>query len=195
MKNKPTHYGLLLAAITIIIFFAVYLLYLGEDYYMISIKVNFFVLPGLYTLTALILLYKLTNQTKLPFLKCLSYSFTTLALGGTLSYIFIAIFFSYIDLHAQHLLYNQGMSKLMENLNAEYATIQNPSEEITSKYNEYVSILKLRMAMNEPFFTFKNSCVFLSALFFFYFIISLLLSIFFRTRLPNATFHRHSPAQ
>lgn len=58
MKNKPTHYGLLLAAITLILFFAVYFYFIGFNYYIISIQVNFFVLPALYTLASILLLYK-----------------------------------------------------------------------------------------------------------------------------------------
>ncbi|MCO6564235.1 MAG: DUF4199 domain-containing protein [Apibacter sp.] len=195
MKNKPTHYGLLLVAITLILFFAVYFCFIGFNYYIISIQVNFFVLPALYTLVSIVLLYKLTNYKKLSFLKCLQYSFTTMFIGGTLSYLLIALFFNYIDLNAQQLLQDQGLNKMLENLNSEYESIQNPSEEITLKYNEYVNYLKVRISRNESFFTIKNSCIILSVLCFFYFIISVLLSIFFRTRISNATIYSHSPTQ
>lgn len=195
MKNKPTHYGLLLAAITLILFFAVYFYFIGFNYYIISIQVNFFVLPALYTLASILLLYKLTNYEKLSFLTCLQYSFTTMFIGGTLSFLFIALFFNYIDQDAQQLLQNQGLNKMLENLTFEYASIEHPTEAITLKYKEYVNNIQTRITEKESFFTFKNSCIILSVLYFFYFIISVLLSIFFRTRKPNATIYSHSPAQ
>lgn len=195
MKNKPINYGLLLAAITLVLFFAVYFFFIGFDYYMVSIKVNFFVLPALYTLVTIILLYKKTNIQKLSFFKSLQYSFNTLFIGGTLSYLSIVLFFNFIDKDAENLLRHQRLEQSLKGLNAEYKSLQKPTKEDTFKYNMHVKGLTSKSAKSEPLFNLKNSCIILGILYLFYFTISVLLSIFFRTRIPHATLNSYSTAQ
>lgn len=185
MKNKPINYGLLLTAITLTLFFAVYFFFIGFDYYMVSIKVNFFVLPALYTLVTIILLYKKTNIQRLSFFKSLQYSFSTLFIGGTLSYLSIALFFNFIDKDAENLLRHQRLEQSLKGLNAEYKSLQKPTKEDTFKYNMHVKGLTSESAKSEPLFNPKNSFIILSILYLFYFTISVLLSIFFRTRTPH----------
>jgi hypothetical protein len=195
MKNTPVHYGLLLTAITLILFFAVYYFFIGFDYYIISVGVNVFALPAIYTLITIILLYKKTNIEKLSFAKNFQYSFVTMFLGGTVSYLLIALFFNFVDQDAQSLLQHQRLERNLENLYAEYQSLKEPTEEQTASYNEYVKSLTSESVRNERLFGLKNSFIILGILYLFYLTISVFLSIFFRTRTPNATFNRHSPAQ
>ncbi|MDR1877100.1 MAG: DUF4199 domain-containing protein [Flavobacteriaceae bacterium] len=195
MKNTPIHYGLLLAAITFILFFAVYFFFIGFNYYMVSIKVNVFGLPSIYTLMAVILLYKKSNIKKLSFAKSLQYSFTTMFIGGTVSYLLIAFFFNYVDKESQVLLRHQGLEQILQGLHAEYQSVEDPTEEQTLHYEEYAKSLTSELAKKEPLFNLKNSFIILSLLYLFYLIISVLLSIFFRTRIPHATLNNHPPAQ
>lgn len=195
MKSKPINYGLLLTAITLVIFFAVYFFFIDSDYYMISAKVNFFVLPFIYTLLTIILLYKKTNVKKLSFFKSLQYSFSTLLIGGTLSYLFIAFFFNVIDKNAEKLLRNQRLEQSLKELNKDYKSLQNPTEEDTYKYKMHHKSLTSESLKNEPLFNLKNSFIILIILYLFYFTISVLLSIFFRTRISNANLNNYSSTQ
>lgn len=195
MKSKPINYGLLLTAITLVIFFAVYFFFIDSDYYMISAKVNFFVLPFIYTLLTIILLYKKTNVKKLSFFKSLQYSFSTLLIGGTLSYLFIAFFFNVIDKNAEKLLRNQRLEQSLKELNKDYKSLQNPTEEDTFKYKMHHKSLTSESLKNEPLFNLKNSFIILIILYLFYFTISVLLSIFFRTRISNANLNNYSSTQ
>lgn len=195
MKSKPINYGLLLTAITLVIFFAVYFFFIDSDYYMISAKVNFFVLPFIYTLLTIILLYKKTNVKKLSFFKCLQYSSSTLLIGGTLSYLFIAFFFNVIDKNAEKLLRNQRLEQSLKELNKDYKSLQNPTEEDTFKYKMHHKSLTSESLKNEPLFNLKNSFIILIILYLFYFTISVLLSIFFRTRISNANLNNYSSTQ
>lgn len=195
MKSKPINYGLLLTAITLVIFFAVYFFFIDSEYYMISAKVNFFVLPFIYTLLTIILLYKKTNVKKLSFFKCLQYSFSTLLIGGTLSYLFIAFFFNVIDKNSEKLLRNQRLEQSLKELNKDYKSLQNPTEEDTYKYKMHHKSLTSESLKNEPLFNLKNSFIILIILYLFYFTISVLLSIFFRTRISNANLNNYSSTQ
>ncbi len=194
MKNTSIHYGLLLAVITLVLFFAVYYLCIGFNYYSISVKINAFILPAIYTLTVVILLYKKTNMEKLSFADSFKNAFLTMFIGGTLSFLAIAFFFNYVDKDAQTLLQHQRLEQSIESIHQEYKTIVEPTKEQTDNYHELLKSMNSESAKNDSLFSFKKSFIILGILYSFYLAISLFLSIFFRTRNPHATLHSNTPS-
>ncbi len=194
IKNTPTHYGLLLAVITLVLFFAVYLFFSGFNYYSVTVNMNAFVLPAIYTLAVIILLYKKTNKEKLSFADSFKNSFLTLFIGGTVSFLAIAFFLNYVDEGAQTLLQHQRIEQNLQSVHADYKEIIEPSQEETQQYQEIVKYMQSDAAKDEPLFSLKKSFIILGILYSFYLVISLFLSIFFRTRNPYATLPSNPPS-
>ncbi|MGM5629706.1 DUF4199 family protein [Apibacter raozihei] len=195
MKNTPLHYGISLAILTLALFFAVYFFFSGFNYYLISLRVNVFVLPSIYVLFTVVLLYKRTSKYRLSFKECFKISFTTLFIGGTLSLLLIILFLNYADPDAQILLQHQRIEQNLNNLHSDYNSLKEPTKEETALYKELVKSLSSDTTKNELLFNFKNSFAILGVIYLFYLTISLFLSIFFRLRNPNAIIHSNTPAQ
>ncbi|TWP22702.1 DUF4199 domain-containing protein [Apibacter muscae] len=187
MKNSSVHYGVLLGFLTLVLFFLVYFLFIGQSYYILSLRVNFFILPALYTLIAVILLYKKTSIQKLSFADCFTTSFSTMFIGGTVSFIIISLFLNYVDKGANEIFGHQLYTTWREGLDQEFSMLVKPSSEDIQKYHQYQKLLNWMITEEKYFFNLRMTVIILGMLYTFYLIISVFLSMFFRLRNPHAT--------
>jgi len=195
MKSTPVQYGFLLAALTLAAFFVVYFFFSGFNYYRISVNINAFGLTFLYTFTAVILLIKMSRTRKMDFADFFQNSFGTMFIGGTISFLCIALFLNYVDSDAQALLQHQGIEQYLSSSKTDYESIQNPDAETTARYQAVVKYFSSDEVKNGKIFTLKHYFLLLGAIYSFYLVISLFLAIFFRSRnKTNANIRNHTPA-
>ena len=195
MKNTSVQYGFLLAALTLAAFFIVYFFFSGFNYYRISVYINVFGLTFLYALFAVVLLVMMSRTKKMNFADFFQNSFGTMFLGGTISFLCIALFLNYVDTDAQALLIHQRNELNLNNLEAEYRSTKNPDAEIIARYQAGIEYFNSDKVKNEKVFALRDYFLLLGAIYSFYLVISLFLAIFFRSRnKTNANISNHTPA-
>lgn len=163
--------GLLLAFITLIIFFSVYYLFKEDDYFMASIRANAFVITPLYAAFAVCITYWASKKySGFPLSESFSLPFLTLCIGGISSLGLIFLFFNFWGQEGAQLL-KEGM---IRNWFERYKT-EMVQEYGLSAYERRVTIINSSKLFNSWFFL-----LYLLLCGLYYFILSVLIALFFR---------------
>jgi len=142
MTKSPVILGILLYAATMLIFFVVYFLFSGVEYFDTSLKVNAFVLPIFYALTAFWSVKSRWNTHRMGFREAFKRAFVPMFVGGILSIVSIFSFLNFIDRDAKDLLNYQYVQRQKSELDKEYLSAkkilkhQKDIDELEQKYKE-----------------------------------------------------------
>lgn len=174
-NQKNIRLGLLLATITLLLFFGLFIVFsiqgkMSEaDYFNYSALANCFVMPALYAGFGLYSSYSSAKIQPLTFTQAWKLTFSPMFIGGLLSLGIIFIFFNTAGSWAEDSL-QRGWYELMT---------ANPNPEFMEKNGEFVTgMTDLSINM----FTWKVFLLSFSAILFFYFLISSIFAVFLKNR-------------
>jgi len=188
MTKSPTTLGIILFIATMIIFFVVYYFFSGINYFDITLKINAFVLPVLYALTAFWSVKSRWNTHRMGFREAFKRAFTPMFIGGFLSVICIFSFLNFVDNDAKKLLNYQYVTRQKSELDKEYQSAkkilkhQKDIDELEQKYQEGLQRFDPKTVKGKDMLTASHFSGYFAAILIFYVILSVFFGAFFRTK-------------
>lgn len=181
--------GLVLFAVTMIIFFGMYFFGMNTEYFNNSLLINAFVMPIVYLAGAYYSVYEL-KKTGIPmgFRDVFGRSFKPMFFGGLLSVIVMFLFLNFIDPDAKDLLNYQYIERQKTELNKEYesakSVISNDLElaELEKNYQNRKQSFAPEMIKDKDMFSFRQFSYYFAAILIFYVILSTFFASFFRNK-------------
>ncbi|WP_103327630.1 DUF4199 domain-containing protein [Bacteroidetes bacterium endosymbiont of Geopemphigus sp.] len=169
--SSPLRAGAVLAFMSILIFLVTYAFFKQADYFYSSVLSSAFIMPLLYAIFAVMVAYvQSTKHQELSLLQSFGWPFLTLCTGGILSLAAIFLFFNFIDPQAENLLKKGIFSYWFERNKAEMVQTYG-----LQAYKQRVKAIDRNTLFNIwSFFLYVIFC------FFYYFVLSLLIGLFFR---------------
>ena len=188
MTKSPTTLGIILYVATMIIFFVVYSFFSGINYFDISLKINAFVLPILYTLTAFWSVKSRWNTHKMGFREAFKRAFNPMFIGGVLSIVSIFSFLNFVDTDAKKLLNYQfvktNKDKLDETYKVEMSRLadEKEKEKLEKDYQKNLQSFNEDQIKGKDMLTASHFSAYFAAILIFYVILSAFFGAFFRTK-------------
>ncbi|KFF01083.1 hypothetical protein IX39_10825 [Chryseobacterium formosense] len=188
MAKSPTTLGIILFIATMIIFFVVYSFFSGIEYFDTTLKVNAFVLPLIYAVTAFWSVKSRWNTHKMGFREAFKRAFVPMFIGGILSIVSIFTFLNYIDTDAKKLLNYQYVTRQKSELDKEYKSAkkilkhQKDIDELEQKYKEGLERFDPKVVKGKDMLTASHFSGYFAAILIFYVILSVFFGAFFRTK-------------
>lgn len=188
MTKSPVTLGIILFGATMLIFFIVYYFFSGITYFETSLKVNAFVLPVLYALTAFWSVKSYWNHHRMSFKDAFKRAFVPMFTGGFLSVISIFSFLNFVDTDAKKLLNYQYVERQRAELDSEYSKAkkmlkaQEDIDDLEKKYKERVQSFAPERIKGKDMLTASHFSGYFAAILIFYLVLSLFFGAFFRTR-------------
>ena len=190
--KSPVNLGLILFAITMIIFFVVYYFFGGNQYFDMTLKVNSFVLPLLYCLVAFLSVRSFWKKnTVVRFKEAFNRAFVPMFVGGLLSMLSIFAFLNFGDVEAKNMLNFQYMQKQKYELDKEYKDalhfVKDDAEktELNKKYQDRLKGFSPEILAKKDMLSFNFFAGYFAAILIFYVILSFFFGSFFRSRNPE----------
>jgi hypothetical protein len=181
--------GFLLFVITMLVFFGVYFFGYNTHYFTISLLVNAFLLPAIYTLGAYASVNALKKENKdLGFRDAFGRAFKPMFIGGWLSVMCIFGFLNYVDTDAKALLNFQFVERNKKELTEIYhkqrSILKSEKEktDLDRDYKKSMSSFSQEMVKDKDMFTFRQFTYYFAAILVFYTILSTFFGSFFRSR-------------
>lgn len=181
--------AVLLYILTMVIFFGVYFWGYTDQYFIISLLVNAFVLPAVYTLGAYASVYTLKKEKQhLGFRDAFGRAFKPMFLGGFFSVISICSFLNYADQEAKALLNYQfverNKTELTEMYHKQRSVMKSEKEkqELDKDYQKSMGSFAPNMVKNIDMFTWRSFTYYFAAILLFYVLLSTFFGSFFRSR-------------
>ncbi|MCB9201761.1 MAG: DUF4199 domain-containing protein [Flavobacteriales bacterium] len=173
--------GFLVFVVSIVLFLVVYTFFYNENYYKISLGMNFFALSTLFTFGAIYAVEKRKKKQLVDFKDAFSSSFVTMFIGGSLFVLFVYLFMNYIDKEAGRTFYIQYLEVNLQSLDKEFKPyIEENNQEKIDIYKAFREQLTSDEVRNKNIFTLKNSFYVLGLLYLGYLFLSVILSLFLR---------------
>ncbi len=189
MTKNPLAVGAILFIITMLLFFVVYYFFSGVDYFIISMKVNSFVLPILYCVFAFISVYSFWKfNGSITFKEAFRRAFIPMFFGGVLSMASIFAFLNFVDTDAKDLLNYQYIQRQKSELDTEYQSAKKilkhkeDVQELETKYQERLQSFTPEQLKGKDMLSMNKFSVYFAAVLIFYVVISLFFGAFFKTR-------------
>ena len=189
MTKSPTTLGIILFIATMIIFFIVYYLFSGINYFDTSLKINAFVLPVLYAGTAFWSVKSYWNNHRVvSFKNAFKRAFVPMFIGGILSIFSIYSFLNFVDTDAKKLLNYQYVQRQKAELDKEYTSArkilkhQKDIDELDQKYKERLQSFTPEAVKGKDMLTASHFSGYFAAILIFYVVLSLFFGAFFRTK-------------
>ena len=187
MKQNEYLVGIVLFAVTMLLFFGVYFFGADIHYFDRTMKINSFVMPAVYALGAFysVWIFK-KSKPDLGFRDGFKKAFVPMFLGGSLSIVTIFLFLNFIDPAAKDLLNYQYVERQKTELKNEYTKASKilankaDRDELDQKYAERQKSFSPEMVKNKDMFTFSHFSAYFGAIFLFYVILSVFFGGFFR---------------
>ena len=181
--------GLMLFAVTMIIFFGMYFFGMNTDYFNNSLLLNAFLLPVVYVAGAYYSVNEL-KKTGIPmgFRDVFGRAFKPMFLGGLLSVLTMFLFLNFADPDAKDLLNYQYIERQKNELNKEYesakAVIADEKElaELNTNYKNRLQSFTPEMIKDKDMFSFRQFTYYFAAILVFYVILSTFFASFFRNK-------------
>ncbi|MBS1571607.1 MAG: DUF4199 domain-containing protein [Bacteroidetes bacterium] len=190
--KSPVNLGLILFAITMVIFFIVYYFFGGNQYYDITLKVNSFVLPLLYCGVAFVSVRSFWKANiEVRFKDAYKRAFVPMFVGGLLSMISIFLFLNFGDTDAKKMLNYQYVERQKNELDKEYKDalvfVKDDKErkELDQKYQDRLKGFAPERVQNKDMLTFNYFAGYFAVILIFYVVLSFFFGSFFRTRNPE----------
>lgn len=181
--------GFLLFVITMLVFFGVYFFGYNIHYFTISLLVNAFLLPAIYTLGAYASVNALKKEKKdIGFREAFGRAFKPMFIGGFFSVLSIFSFLNYADTDAKALLNYQFVERNKKELTDIYhkqrSVLKSDKEKIAldKDYQKSMSSFSPEMVKDIDMFTFRQFTYYFAAILVFYTILSTFFGSFFRSR-------------
>ena len=189
MTQNSSRLGIVLFILTMLVFFGVYFFFSGVNYFDISLKVNAFLLPILYTAVAFYSVYSFwKKQGFITFKEAFRNAFIPMFTGGLLSLLSIFAFLNFVDTDAKDLLNYQYVQRQKSELDKEYQGAKKilkhkeDVEELEKKYKERLESFAPDQLKDKDMLTWRHFSGYFGAIFIFYLVISLFFGAFFKTR-------------
>jgi len=188
MTKSPVTLGILLYAATMLIFFVVYFLFSGVEYFDTSLKVNAFVLPIFYALVAFWSVKSRWNKYRMGFREAFKRAFVPMFVGGILSIVSIFSFLNFIDTDAKDLLNYQYVQRQKSELDKEYLSAkkilkhQKDIDELEQKYQEGLQRFDPKTIKGKDMLTASHFSGYFAAILIFYVVLSVFFGAFFRKK-------------
>lgn len=190
--KSPVNLGLILFAITMVIFFIVFYFFGGSQYYEVTLKVNSFILPILYCGVAFFSVRDFwKNHSEVRFKEAYKRAFVPMFVGGILSFIGIFIFLNFVNTDAKDLLNYQYVERQKQELNKEYKDavvfVKDDTErkELDKKYQDRLKAFAPEQVQKKDMLSFNYFAGYFAVILIFYVILSFFFGSFFRTRNPE----------
>ena len=187
MRHNEYRIGIMLFAVTVLLFFGLYFLGADIHYFERTMKINSFVMPALYALGGFYSVYTYKKvEPELGFREGFRKAFIPMFLGGLLSVVTIFSFLNFIDPAAKDLLNYQYIERQKTELNNEYTKASKilankaDRDELDKKYADRQKSFSPEMVKDKDMFTFSHFSAYFGAFFLFYVILSIFLGGFFR---------------
>lgn len=188
IKNVYT-IGLMLFAVTMIVFFGMYLFGMNTEYFNNSLLINAFVMPIIYLAGAYYSVHLAQKiMGRMGFREVFGRAFKPMFFGGILSVISMYLFLNFVDPAAKDLLNYQYIERQKSELTAEYTKakelLKTPEEkaELDQKYEDRKKSFSPEMIKGKDMFTFRQFSYYFAAILVFYVILSTFFASFFRSR-------------
>lgn len=190
--KSPVNLGLILFAITMVIFFIVYYFFGGSQYYDVTLKVNSFILPILYCGVAFVSVRSFwKSNSVVRFKEAYKRAFVPMFVGGGLSMLSIFAFLNFVDTEAKDLLNHQYVERQKVELDKEYKDalvfVKDDAErkDLDKKYQDRLKGFAPDQVQDKDMLNFKFFAGYFAAILIFYVILSFFFGSFFRTRNPE----------
>lgn len=181
--------GFLIFIVTMLVFFSVYFLGYTTNYFNISMLLNAFLMPAIYTLGAYISVTAYKKEVKeIGFRDAFGRAFKPMFIGGLLSMFSIFTFLNFVDTDAKDLLNHQYVERQKTELTNEYTKAkqilakEEDKVELEKKYQERLESFSPELVKDKDMFTFKNFTYYFAAVLVFYTILSTFFGTFFRNK-------------
>lgn len=181
--------GFLIFIVTMLVFFSVYFLGYTTNYFNISMLLNAFLMPAIYTLGAYISVSAYKKEVKeIGFRDAFGRAFKPMFIGGLLSMFSIFTFLNFVDTDAKDLLNHQYIERQKTELTNEYTKAkqilakEEDKVELEKKYQERLESFSPELVKDKDMFTFKNFTYYFAAVLVFYTILSTFFGTFFRNK-------------
>lgn len=189
MIRSPFSLGIMLYAITMLIFFTVYFFFSGIEYFETTLVTNAFILPIIYALAAFasVKLYWNSHKT-VTFKEAFKKAFIPMFIGGIFSIFSIFIFLNFVDTDAKKLLNYQYVERQRTELDSEYTNakkmLKEPEDiaDLEKKYAERKESFTPERIQGKDMLTASHFSGYFAAILIFYLVLSLFFGAFFRTR-------------
>lgn len=181
--------GLMLFAVTMLIFFGLYFFGMNTDYFNNSLFINAFILPAVYLAGAYYSVHVWKKQGgDMDFPSIFGRSFKPMFVGGILSILTMFLFLNFVDKPAKDLLNFQYIERQKTELNVEYERAklgsQKPEDlkQLDDSYNLRLKSFSPEMIKDKDMFSFRQFTYYFGAIMVFYVILSVFFASFFRSR-------------
>ncbi|MBS1548246.1 MAG: DUF4199 domain-containing protein [Bacteroidetes bacterium] len=190
--KSPVNLGLILFALTMVIFFTVYYFFGGNQFYDVTLKVNSFVLPLLYCVVAFISVRSFWKKNAVVrFKDAFKRAFVPMFVGGFLSMFSIFAFLNFADVEAKNMLNFQYVERQKAELDKEYKDalhfVKDDAErkDLDKKYQDRLKGFSPELTAKKDMLSFNYFAGYFAAILIFYVILSFFFGSFFRSRNPE----------